>query len=397
MAAFSTDQIGALTTDQVAALETADLRMLSTAQLQALSTEQIEALSSDQVQSLSSTQLQALTTDQVATLATEDLQTLTTAQFAALTTGQIEALTTDQFASLSTDAITALTTAQAQALTTDQIAAFTTDQIAGLATDDIAVMTTAQIAAFEGDDIGQMSGEQLDAFLAATPIVLDLDGNGVSTLSASHGVQFDLNATGTTHTVGWASATDGLLAMDRNHDGTINNGSELFGTGTTLANGQRAGDGYAAMADLDSNHDGVLNAGDVEFKDLRIWVDADSDGQTDARELLGLSDYGIVSLDLNATAGTEMDHGNLLGLTSSYTTADGQSHDMADVWFSQTAAQAPSVDELLTAPSANVLPAELSAAPETASTAAPAAVDSGSLGVARNSLVDEDQKLPPLI
>jgi trimeric autotransporter adhesin len=48
-----------------------------------------------------------------------------------------------------------------------------------------------------------------------------------------------------------------------------------------------------------------------------------------------LADLGIVSMDLQAQAGTEMDHGNLLGLTSSYTTTDGQSHDMADVWFAK--------------------------------------------------------------
>ena len=153
------------------------------------------------------------------------------------------------------------------------------------------------------------------------------------------------------------------------------------------------------MAALDSNHDGLLSAGDVEFKDLRIWVDANSDGHTDANELHGLGDYGITSLDLHASAGTHVDHGNLLGLTSSYTTADGQAHDMADVWFSQTAAKSttPSVEDLLTAPSSTVLPADLAAAPESGTTAAPAATDAGSLGVARNSLLDEDQKLPPLI
>ena len=56
-----------------------------------------------------------------------------------------------------------------------------------------------------------------------------------------------------------AAGGDGLLVMDRNHDGVINNGSELFGVGTVLANGKHAKDGYVAMAEQDSNHDGKLD------------------------------------------------------------------------------------------------------------------------------------------
>ena len=64
-------------------------------------------------------------------------------------------------------------------------------------------------------------------------------------------------------------------------------------------------------------------------------ADANHDGKTDPGELKLLSDYGIVSLNLNATKGTTIDHGNLLGLISSYTKADGSQHAMADVWFAK--------------------------------------------------------------
>ena len=77
-----------------------------------------------------------------------------------------------------------------------------------------------------------MSNAQIDAFLQATPIVLDLDGNGVRTVAAADGVMFDIAATGNVQKVGWASAGDGLLVRDRNHDGQINDGRELFGVGT---------------------------------------------------------------------------------------------------------------------------------------------------------------------
>ncbi len=143
------------------------------------------------------------------------------------------------------------------------------------------------------------------------------------TLAASHGVRFDLNGTGQAQRVGWASAGDGLLVLDRNHDGQINNGTELFGVATPTADGSRAGNGYAALALIDSDHNGVLNATDARFKELQLWVDANSNGRTDAGELHALAEYGVVSLDLKSEAGSVVDQGNLLGLVSNYTSADG--------------------------------------------------------------------------
>ncbi|HET8870129.1 MAG TPA: hypothetical protein VFM48_06765, partial [Aquabacterium sp.] len=153
------------------------------------------------------------------------------------------------------------------------------------------------------------------------------------------------------HQVGWVSSSDGLLVWDKNGDGKINDGSELFGTATKLENGQRAGDGYTAMSALDSNHDGILSATDAHFKDLKVWVDTNHNGITDAGEMKSLHDLGIVSLDLHAQKGTAIDNGNLLGLVSSYTTTDGKQHAMADVWFSKdtsgAAAPTTTADHLL--------------------------------------------------
>jgi hypothetical protein len=279
-------------------------------------------------------------------------------------------LSTDQFSALRPQQIAVLTTDQIQALTTDQVVAFTTAQIGSLSTADILAMSPEQIAAFEAQDIGAMSIAQINAFLQATPIVLDLDGNGIHTLAAANGVNFDLLGTGHASKAGWVSPTDGLLVMDRNHDGKINDGTELFGVATLRPDGTRAGNGYAAMALEDSNHDGKLSATDTHFKDLRVWVDANHNGVSDAGELKTLAELGIVSLDLHAKTSTSVDNGNLIGLVSSYTTADGAQHEMADVWFAREAAPAaPNLNELLAGPAAEVLPASLAVAAAPAPTA----------------------------
>jgi hypothetical protein len=113
----------------------------------------------------------------------------------------------------------------------------------------------------------------------------------------------------------------------------INSGAELFGSATTLANGQKAEDGYTALNQLDSNLDGVINSQDAAFGDLRVWVDANSDGITEQGELKTLTQLNISQLSLAVTTDASLNNGNVVGLNSSYQTTDGASHAAADVWF----------------------------------------------------------------
>ena len=88
-----------------------------------------------------------------------------------------------------------------------------------------------------------------------------------------------------------------------------------------------------------------------------MWVDADHDGQTDAGELKHLVDVGVIEINLDFTKTTTMDNGNLLGMVSSYTGADGAEHAVADVWFAKQApaAELPTLADLLAAPAADLL------------------------------------------
>ncbi|MEJ8562355.1 hypothetical protein QTO30_14715 [Yoonia sp. GPGPB17] len=95
---------------------------------------------------------------------------------------------------------------------------------------------------------------------------------------------------------GWVAPDDGLLALDIDGDGIINDGSELFGDQTGYDHG------FLALAAHDGNGDGTINADDAVFDDLLIWQDANSDGISQAGEMRGLAEVGIASISVNATA-----------------------------------------------------------------------------------------------
>jgi hypothetical protein len=166
-----------------------------------------------------------------------------------------------------------------------------------------------------------------------SPLVLDLDDDGVESISAAAGVWFDNDATGTARNIGWVGRDDGLLVRDINRDGRINDGSELFGTGTMTRSGERAREGFQALSELDDNGDGVVDAKDGAFSELQVWRDADSDGVTDDGELISLSQVGVASLSLAYQVTDVVQNGNVHALQGSYTSADGRQHEMTDVFW----------------------------------------------------------------
>lgn len=166
------------------------------------------------------------------------------------------------------------------------------------------------------------------------PLVLDLDNDGFETTSSYKlfGALFDNDGDGIRTATGWVKGDDGLLVLDRNGNGLIDNGSELFGDRTMLQNGQTANHGFTALQDLDSNHDGQVNAADGRFAELKVWRDLNGDGASSSNELFSLSDLGIQSLNTNFSETNQILEGNnRLTQQGSFTRTDGSSHAMGDV------------------------------------------------------------------
>ena len=168
------------------------------------------------------------------------------------------------------------------------------------------------------------------------PLVLDLDGDGIETVGSRKliGALFDHDGDGIRTATGWVKADDGLLVVDRNGDGIINDGTELFGDSTLLADGTKAKDGYAALHEFDSNGDGRVDAQDKHFNQLRVWRDLNQDGISQTNELFTLEQVGVKALNLdNKNTNTNLGSGNTLAQIGSYETTDGRTHAMGDVNF----------------------------------------------------------------
>ncbi len=167
------------------------------------------------------------------------------------------------------------------------------------------------------------------------PLVLDLDGDGIETLSLERlMLRFDHDGNQFAERSGWVAPDDGLLVCDRDGNQTIDKGSELFGSQTRLANGSLAANGFEALKEFDRNGDGRIDRDDADWTRLQLWRDRNASGSVEAGELSSLSDAGIASLDLAYdNANTVDDQGNQHRQLGSYQTSQGERRSLVDVWF----------------------------------------------------------------
>jgi hypothetical protein len=177
------------------------------------------------------------------------------------------------------------------------------------------------------------------------PLVLDLDGDGVELSSwIEKNIFFDTVGDGKLHQTGWVADKDGILALDLNGNGKIDDITETlsvhFNAGATPRN---YADGIAALSALAQAGATVFSratsrtnaaTGHLYFDDLRVWIDANHDAKTDAGELKGLDQLGITSISLAGTGNHgEAIAGNDVMNRTSFTRSDGSTGQVASIDF----------------------------------------------------------------
>ena len=169
----------------------------------------------------------------------------------------------------------------------------------------------------------------------ASPIIIDMNKDGVKTLNyAQQAVYFDLNNTNFAKRTGWVDSHDALLALDRNGNGKIDNGSELFGNYTFLADGQRAKNGFEALAEFDKNKDNLITEEDDIWRELQLWQDKNSNGTVEEGELSLIKDSELAAIHLAYQFSFDIDEqGNSHTEKSKVTWKDKSESEATDVWF----------------------------------------------------------------
>jgi apxIVA var3 len=171
------------------------------------------------------------------------------------------------------------------------------------------------------------------------PLAIDLNRDGTRTLKLNGALNFDIDGNGFKEATTWISPEDAFLAYDRNGNGIIDDGTELFGdktvTNTTFGyTGKTAANGFEALKAFDSNHDNIIDEKDEKFDKLLLWQDKNSNAITDKGELKTLRAHNIKSIDLNYKNINSTDNGNFIRQTSKVTFNDGTTTTTDDICFS---------------------------------------------------------------
>lgn len=175
-----------------------------------------------------------------------------------------------------------------------------------------------------------------------SPIVIDLGNDGIDLGAAGVGVYFDVNGDYMPDHVQWVRprGDEAFLALDRNANGVVDNGTELFGVGTPMAlEGGSAPNGFVGLAQYDQpsmggNDDGAITSADAIWRRLSLWRDANADGISTRTEMLTLPAAGIRALETIPKLRKYQDAaGNIIPYWARASGAASKQMRMVDVFF----------------------------------------------------------------
>lgn len=167
------------------------------------------------------------------------------------------------------------------------------------------------------------------------PLVIDLGDEGILLTSVENGVYFDLDNNGFAEKTAWVGAEDGFLVLDRNGNGRIDNGGELFGDQVILKTGSKSESGFEALSELDENDDGVIDANDTLFSDLMVWIDKNQNGISETSELTTLDALNItlISLSYQQIGNIDGKTGTVISLESNVLFENNATRKISEHWF----------------------------------------------------------------
>lgn len=149
--------------------------------------------------------------------------------------------------------------------------------------------------------IGDQCGGNTDFTSACSPILINFERGPYRLTGAESPVLFDISASGTPIRIGWtaADADEAFLWLDRDHDGIVDSGAELFGTATPLHDGHTASNGFIALREFDDDADRRIDSTDAIWSRLLLWRDRNHDGHTQPDEIGPVDGSGIVAISLD--------------------------------------------------------------------------------------------------
>lgn len=186
----------------------------------------------------------------------------------------------------------------------------------------------------DGSGSSNDDADGIDCDKVSSPLVIDLADQGITLSAPTDGVLFDIDGDGNKELISWPEDRSSVfLALDRNHNGNIDDVHELFGNGTVGPDGESAANGFAALQKYDDNNDHFIDEHDRIYSQLVLWSDVNRNGRVDAHELSSLSAHHIVWIDTSYIDMNEVDAYGNKTLQRSLVNIGGQLRKIFDVWF----------------------------------------------------------------